>query len=90
MREQYDHNPYSRLGSRWFSNGLEANKEQVRKITDHITGTPGKVYADRLPLYRSLLPAAIHRAGNYCTNRMERNNLNIRTHLKCLARNHLF
>ena len=62
-------------------------KEQVRKITDPLIAcTPGKVYTDRLPLYRSLLPSAIHGAGNYCTNRIERNNLNIRTHLKRLAR----
>lgn len=44
------------------------------------------IYTDKLPAYTFLIPEAIHRTWPRCTNHIERNNLNLRTHLKRLNR----
>ena len=45
-----------------------------------------KIYTDKLRNYKYLIPTAIHSTKRYSTNHIERNNLNIRTHLKRLNR----
>ena len=45
-----------------------------------------KIFTDGLNIYRSLIPTAIHDDKRYCTNRIERKNLSIRTHIKRLSR----
>ncbi|WP_163419234.1 IS1 family transposase [Flagellimonas sp. HSM57] len=44
------------------------------------------IYTDRLNIYPSLIPKAIHKVFRYCTNTIERKNLTLRTHIKRLAR----
>lgn len=44
------------------------------------------IKTDKLNIYQSLIPAAIHISAAYNTNHIERNNLNLRTHLKRLSR----
>ena len=45
-----------------------------------------KIRTDKLRIYQRLIPKGIHCYGQYCTNRIERKNLSIRTHLKRLGR----
>uniref|UniRef100_UPI00166D2F5C IS1 family transposase n=1 Tax=Aquaticitalea lipolytica TaxID=1247562 RepID=UPI00166D2F5C len=47
---------------------------------------PDKIYTDRLNVYPSLIPKSIHRRFQYCTNKIERMNLTLRTHIKRLSR----
>lgn len=47
---------------------------------------PGRIYTDGLLLYKYLVPPEIHRTYQYVTNRIERMNLTLRTHLKRLIR----
>ncbi|WP_439901107.1 IS1 family transposase [Winogradskyella luteola] len=45
-----------------------------------------KIYTDRLNIYPPLIPKEVHKRFQYCTNRIERMNLNLRTHIKRLSR----
>ncbi|WP_299223872.1 IS1 family transposase [uncultured Psychroserpens sp.] len=47
---------------------------------------PKRIYTDRLNIYTSIIPRAIHKRFQYCTNIIERNNLTLRTHIKRLSR----
>jgi len=47
---------------------------------------PKKIYTDRYICYRSLIPESIHDTTRFQTNRIERCNLTLRTHLKRLHR----
>jgi insertion element IS1 protein InsB len=44
------------------------------------------IYTDKLNIYRTLVPPSRQTCTAYCTNHIERNNLNLRTHLKRLGR----
>jgi IS1 family transposase len=55
-------------------------KERVLSLS------PRLVYTDRLITYKSLIPGNIHRTCQYRTNRIERMNLTLRTHLRRLVR----
>lgn len=44
------------------------------------------IKTDRLNIYQSLIPAKLHISNAYNINYIERNNLNLRTHLKRLSR----
>jgi insertion element IS1 protein InsB len=44
------------------------------------------IKTDKLNIYQSLIPPTIHITAVYNTNHIERNNLNLRTHLKRLGR----
>ena len=46
----------------------------------------GKIRTDGLSAYRSLIPDRMHETSAYSINHIERNNLNLRTHLKRLSR----
>ncbi|TXK78898.1 IS1 family transposase [Mesonia sp. K4-1] len=47
---------------------------------------PNKIYTDRLNIYPSMIPKEIHRRFQYATNKIERMNLTLRTHIKRLGR----
>lgn len=47
---------------------------------------PKAIYTDRLSIYPKLIPKKKHRVFKYATNKIERKNLNLRTHLKRLSR----
>jgi insertion element IS1 protein InsB len=62
-------------------------KLNLQQLTDTaLHHTPMKICTDGLNIYRSLIPQRIHRTGLTDTRHIERNNLNIRTHLKRLSR----
>lgn len=59
----------------------------IKPILDRVLLlNPKRVYTDRLPLYRSIIPKNVHKVFQYCTNKIERNNLTLRTHIKRLSR----
>ena len=45
-----------------------------------------QIKTDKLNIYQSLIPKSIHQSGAYNINHIERNNLNLRTHIKRLSR----
>jgi insertion element IS1 protein InsB len=62
-------------------------KDNIRKLTHKLLKLlPKRIYTDKLNVFESLIPTAIHRTYQYKTNRIERKNLTIRTHLKRLSR----
>lgn len=62
-------------------------KSTLKVLTDTLLLAQVKnVYTDNLKIYRQLIPKAIHKRGNRQINHIERNNLNLRTHLKRLSR----
>jgi len=69
-----------------FAIGSRTNRT-LRKITDTlILSNAAKVFTDKLPNYKSLLPTSIHATLYRETNHIERKNLTLRTHLKRLSR----
>ncbi len=62
-------------------------KENLKKVTDTILQlNPKKIFTDGLNIYPSLIPGAIHKVFAYNTNKIERHNLTLRTHIKRLTR----
>ena len=84
----------------WITYAIEKQTRDVidflvgRKTTENIRPLinklllvkPKRIYTDRLNIYPSLIPEAIHKRFQYCTNRIERKNLTLRTHIKRLSR----
>jgi len=63
------------------------SKETIRPLIDKVLLLqPTRIYTDRLNIYPALIPKNIHKRFQYCTNRIERMNLNLRTHIKRLSR----
>lgn len=63
------------------------SKRTLKVLTDTLLlAQAKKIYTDNLSTYRSLIPKSIHKRGSRLTNHIERNNLNLRTHLKRLSR----
>ena len=63
------------------------DKNTVAPVVKSIlTHKPKRIYTDGLNIYPSLIPKEIHRVFKYGTNKIERYNLTIRTHVKRLAR----
>ena len=63
------------------------SKENIRPLIHKVLLLqPDKIYTDRLNVYPSLIPKSIHRRFQYCTNKIERMNLTLRTHIKRLSR----
>ncbi len=62
-------------------------KENLQRLIDKIMLlNPRRIYTDKLNIYRSIIDSRIHRTRQYAINRIERMNLNLRTHLKRLSR----
>jgi IS1 family transposase len=63
------------------------NTENLRLVINKVLLLqPSRIYTDGLNMYPSLIPKEIHKRFRYCTNRIERMNLNLRTHIKRLSR----
>ena len=64
---------------------------RTKRTLSYVTNTvvlsnPTKVYTDKLIHYKSLLKEITHKVNRFGTNRIERKNLTLRTHLKRLNR----
>lgn len=69
-----------------FAIGSRTNNT-LRKVTDTlIWSNASKVFTDKLPNYKSLLPSSIYSIKYRGMNHIERKNLTLRTHLKRLSR----
>ena len=55
-------------------------------VNNIVTLRPASIYTDKLNIYKGLINQNIHKTNRYGTNRIERNNLSIRTHIKRLNR----
>ncbi len=55
-------------------------------ISEVLKSRPKLIATDGLMVYQSIVPPNLHIASAYQTLRIERNNLNLRTHLKRLSR----
>ena len=61
--------------------------ENIKRVVEKVLALkPNKIYTDFLNIYPALIPSDIHKASRYKTNRIERLNLTLRTHLKRLSR----
>lgn len=61
--------------------------ENIKRVVEAVLALkPKKIYTDFLNIYPVLIPASLHKASRYRTNRIERLNLTLRTHLKRLNR----
>ncbi|SDR89416.1 Transposase and inactivated derivatives, IS1 family [Mucilaginibacter mallensis] len=62
-------------------------KTNVKRVIDTLLIAKCKqIYTDGLGLYQQILPTTIHKVKRYGTNKIERKNLSLRTHLKRLNR----
>ena len=62
-------------------------KETIRPLINKVLLLqPNRIYTDRLNIYPGLIPKQIHKRFQYCTNKIERMNLTLRTHIKRLSR----
>lgn len=62
-------------------------KENIQPLVDKLLLlNPRRIYTDKLNIYPRLIPESIHKRFKYCTNKIERNNLTLRTHVKRLNR----
>lgn len=66
--------------------GKRNNKTLNTVVKTLINSKAKNIYTDKLRNYRYLIPHEIHITKKYGTNRIERNNLTLRTHLKRLNR----
>ena len=62
----------------------KANIEQV--VSTVLQLNPKRIYTDGLNVYPTLIPKHIHKVFRYCTNKIERHNLTLRTHVRRLFR----
>ena len=63
------------------------NTKTIKKVIDKVLLlNPKRIYTDGLNIYPTIIPKEIHKRFQYCTNRIERMNLNLRTHIKRLSR----
>lgn len=62
-------------------------KENIRKVVNTVLSlNPKRIFTDGLVTYKGLIPQTIHRVFQYNTNKIERKNLTLRTHIKRLVR----
>lgn len=69
-----------------FNVGGRTNEDLNKVVNRILLLNPKHIYTDGWPSYKSLIPKKIHVISRYQTNRIERFNLNLRTHLKPLNR----
>lgn len=69
-----------------FNVGGRTNEDLDKVVNRILLLNPKHIYTDGWPSYKSLIPKSIHVISRYQTNRIERFNLNLRTHLKPLNR----
>ena len=62
-------------------------KTNIKQVIDNVLQlNPKRIYTDGLNIYPSLIPKNQHKVFSYCTNKIERHNLTLRTHIKRLSR----
>jgi insertion element IS1 protein InsB len=62
-------------------------KTNLQRVTDTLLLAKCKqVYTDALEIYNIIIPVSMHKVKRYGTNKIERKNLSLRTHLKRLNR----
>jgi insertion element IS1 protein InsB len=62
-------------------------KKNIKRVTDTLLLAECKqINTDGLDIYGLVIPKKLHRVKRYATNRIERKNLSLRTHLKRLNR----
>lgn len=66
--------------------GSRTNKTLKQVLQTILNARPLKIYTDGLANYKYLLSPTIHQIKQFGTNRIERVNLNLRTHIKRLGR----
>lgn len=69
-----------------FAVGKRTNKTLNKVIGTLLLSNVKKVYTDKLPNYKTIIPEEIHNTSFRGTNHIERRNLNLRTHLRRLNR----
>jgi insertion element IS1 protein InsB len=69
-----------------FAVGSKTNQNLSKVVNTLLLLNPKKIYTDKLKSYNTLIPKSTHNNSRYQTNRIERFNLNLRTHLKRLHR----
>jgi IS1 family transposase/transposase-like protein len=69
-----------------FTIGNRTSKNLSKVITKLLLLNPKRICTDGWAPYKTLIPKDIHIVSRYQTNRIERLNLNLRTHLKRLNR----
>jgi len=61
-------------------------KKNLKRVTDTLVLADCKrIYTDGLDICKQIIPAALPKVTRYGTNRIERKNLSLRTHLKRLT-----
>ena len=66
--------------------GNRSKEHLAHVINQLLTLSPKRIYTDKLVQYNSLIPVTIHNNAWFRTNGIERFNVNIRIHIKCLSR----
>jgi len=62
-------------------------KLNIKQVVNSVLSlSPKHIYTDGLNVYPSLIPKTVHKIFRYCTNKIERHNLTLRTHIKRLIR----
>lgn len=62
------------------------SQKTIKPMIDNVLRlAPKVIYTDKLNIYPNLIPQNIHSTSRYRTNRIERMNLTLRTHVKRLA-----
>jgi insertion element IS1 protein InsB len=69
-----------------FAVGSRTKATLQKVISTLLLSNAKKIYTDKLNLYSFLIPSYLHINKRYSTNRIERKNLSMRTHLKRLTR----
>lgn len=69
-----------------FAIGRRTKRTLQNVINTLLLSAPKCIYTDGLVHYKSLIEPLIHKVKRFGTNRIERNNLSIRTHVKRLSR----
>jgi insertion element IS1 protein InsB len=69
-----------------FNVGSRTNKTLNVVLTTLKLSQPKAIYTDKLKHYKYLISSGIHKTKQFGTNRIERKNLSMRTHLKRLNR----
>ncbi|RKS00589.1 IS1 family transposase [Flavobacterium sp. 102] len=69
-----------------FSIGKRTKRTLKNVIDLLLLSRPKAIYTDGLRQYKSIIDSKIHKVKRFGTNRIERNNLSLRTHLKRLNR----
>jgi IS1 family transposase len=63
------------------------NKVNIKYVVDSLLLlNPKHIYTDKLNIYPGLITSTIHKVFSRCTNKIERHNLTLRTHIKRLSR----